>query len=96
MKKLAGRSVRGSVSTVDLVAKLAKPRAVWVMVPTGVTGKTIEELAACMDAGDIIIDGGNSYYPMIVCAQRRSSATAYITSIAAPAAGCSGWIAATV
>src|SRR5450830_1761614 len=62
VKKIAGRGVRGSISIDELVAKLAKPRAVWVMVPAGVTGKTVEELAACMDAGDIIIDGGNSYY----------------------------------
>ena len=62
VKKIAGRGVRGAVSIDELVAKLAKPRAVWVMVPAGVTGKTVEELASRMDAGDIIIDGGNSYY----------------------------------
>ncbi len=60
--KMAGRGVRGAVSVEELVAKLAKPRAVWVMVPAGVTGKTIDELASHMDAGDVIIDGGNSYY----------------------------------
>jgi 6-phosphogluconate dehydrogenase len=62
VKKIAGRGVRGSASIDELVAKLAKPRAVWVMVPAGVAGKTVEELASRMDAGDIIIDGGNSYY----------------------------------
>ena len=62
VKKIAGRGVRGSVSIDELVAKLAKPRAIWVMVPAGVAGKTVEELASRMDAGDIIIDGGNSYY----------------------------------
>ena len=62
VKKTAGRGIRGSASIGELVAKLAKPRAVWVMVPAGVTGKTIDELAACMEAGDIVIDGGNSYY----------------------------------
>ena len=62
VKKLAGRGVRGCASIDELVAKLAKPRAVWVMVPAGVTGKTVDELAARMDAGDMIIDGGNSYY----------------------------------
>jgi 6-phosphogluconate dehydrogenase len=62
VQRIAGRGVRGSVSIDELVAKLAKPRAVWVMVPAGVTGKTVEELASRMDAGDIIIDGGNSYY----------------------------------
>src|SRR5471030_2505622 len=62
VRKIAGRGVRGSVSLDDLVAKLARPRAVWVMVPAGVAGKTVEELASRMGAGDIIIDGGNSYY----------------------------------
>jgi len=60
--KIAGRGVRGSASIDELVSKLDRPRAVWVMVPAAVTGRTIEELAARMDAGDIIIDGGNSHY----------------------------------
>jgi 6-phosphogluconate dehydrogenase len=62
VKKIAGRGVRGAASIDELVAKLATPRAVWVMVPAGVAGRTVEELASRMDAGDIIIDGGNSYY----------------------------------
>jgi 6-phosphogluconate dehydrogenase len=62
VKKIAGRGVRGCASIDELIAKLAAPRAVWVMVPAGVTGKTVEALASGMDAGDIIIDGGNSYY----------------------------------
>jgi 6-phosphogluconate dehydrogenase len=50
-------------SVADLIEQLAPPRAVWVMVPAGdVTGKTIEDLATHMGAGDTIIDGGNSYY----------------------------------
>ena len=62
VKGLAGRDIRGAASIDELVAKLSKPRAVWVMVPAGVTGKTVDALAARMQAGDIIIDGGNSYY----------------------------------
>jgi 6-phosphogluconate dehydrogenase len=62
VKKLTGRGIRGAASIEDLVRKLPQPRAVWVMVPASVAGKTIEELALCMDAGDIVIDGGNSYY----------------------------------
>ncbi|MHB8744091.1 MAG: phosphogluconate dehydrogenase (NAD(+)-dependent, decarboxylating) [Sulfuricaulis sp.] len=60
--KIVGHAIEGAASVDDLVAKLARPRAVWVMVPAGVTGETVEALAACMEAGDIIIDGGNSYY----------------------------------
>jgi 6-phosphogluconate dehydrogenase len=46
-----------------LVERLAKPRAVWVMVPAGeITEQTVARLGALMDGGDIIIDGGNSFY----------------------------------
>jgi 6-phosphogluconate dehydrogenase len=56
-----GATEASSVS--DLVRKLSRPRAVWVMVPAGdVAGKAIEDLASHMETGDIIIDGGNSYY----------------------------------
>ena len=62
VKKVVGRGVEGAASLDDFIAKLPKPRAAWVMVPAGVAGETIEELASRMEAGDIIIDGGNSYY----------------------------------
>jgi 6-phosphogluconate dehydrogenase len=53
----------GSSSMADFVSKLSVPRAAWVMVPAGdITGKTIEALGALMEPGDMIIDGGNSYY----------------------------------
>ena len=60
--KLAGKHVQPSSSIADFVSKLDKPRAVWVMVPAAVTGGTVQELATHLEAGDIIIDGGNSYY----------------------------------
>jgi 6-phosphogluconate dehydrogenase len=52
----------GSTSLADLVHRLDPPRAVWCMVPAGVTGRVIEELATLLEPGDIVIDGGNSNY----------------------------------
>jgi len=52
----------GSTSLADFVKKLAKPRAVWLMVPAAVTDKTIVDLLSYLEAEDIVIDGGNSYY----------------------------------
>src|SRR6516165_1824828 len=54
----------GAARTIeDLVEKMRKPRAVWVMVPAGdPTEKTIEELSNFMSADDVIIDGGNSHF----------------------------------
>ncbi len=62
VNKTTNQSIQGVASIGELIEKLSKPRAVWIMVPAGVTEETIDELALHMDPGDIIIDGGNSYY----------------------------------
>ncbi|MHB1988534.1 MAG: phosphogluconate dehydrogenase (NAD(+)-dependent, decarboxylating) [Acidimicrobiales bacterium] len=63
VEDLVREGATGAGSVADFVAKLTAPRAAWVMVPAGdITGKTINELASHMEAGDTIIDGGNSYY----------------------------------
>ena len=63
VKQLAGEGASGSASLEDLIAKLTPPRAVWIMVPAGgPTEATVQKLAPHLQAGDAIIDGGNSYF----------------------------------
>ena len=63
VKALADDGATGADSLEDFVAKLDKPRAAWVMVPAGeITESTVNDLAAVLESGDAIIDGGNSYY----------------------------------
>jgi 6-phosphogluconate dehydrogenase len=63
VRGLAGEGASASDNLEDLVTQLEKPRAVWVMLPAGeVTERTLMALAELMAPGDIVIDGGNSYY----------------------------------
>jgi 6-phosphogluconate dehydrogenase len=60
---LAKEGATVSAGLADLVSKLDKPRAVWVMLPAGeITERTVDELAGLLEPGDIVIDGGNSFY----------------------------------
>ena len=60
--ELAKEQAIGADSLADLVAQLAQPRAIWLMVPAAIVDQSIADLLPLLDAGDILIDGGNSYY----------------------------------
>jgi 6-phosphogluconate dehydrogenase len=63
VSELAGEGAEGAASLQELASKLSAPRAVWVMVPSGeITEQTVEGVAAALERGDAIVDGGNSYY----------------------------------
>ena len=62
VKQLAQEKATGASSLADFVKQLAKPRAIWLMVPAGAVDQSIADLLPLLDKGDILIDGGNSYY----------------------------------
>ena len=59
---LAGEGATGASSLDDFVGKLNRPRAVWLMIPAALVDATLNDLAGKLETGDVIIDGGNSYY----------------------------------
>lgn len=62
VEKLADLGAGGADSLGYLVSRLSKPRAVWLMVPAAVVDQELAALVPLLEAGDIVIDGGNSYY----------------------------------
>src|SRR5262249_49819462 len=62
VQDLAEEKATGSKDMRDFVSKLQTPRAIWLMVPAGVVDETIAKIVPLLEAGDILIDGGNSYY----------------------------------
>ena len=62
VKALASEGATPASSYADLVAKLDKPRGLWIMVPAAVVDQTLEAIVPLLEPGDIVIDGGNSFY----------------------------------
>ncbi|MBV9299385.1 MAG: decarboxylating 6-phosphogluconate dehydrogenase [Verrucomicrobia bacterium] len=62
VEELVKEKAVGASSLADLVKGLSKPRALWLMVPAAIVDKTIADLLPLLEPGDILIDGGNSYY----------------------------------
>jgi len=87
MAALAREGAKGGLSIGDFVHALARPGAIWLMVPAAVVDHTIAELAPHLERGDILIDGGNSYTSTTSGAPRSSRRAACTTSTSAPAAG---------
>jgi 6-phosphogluconate dehydrogenase len=62
IERLVDQGSIRAASFEDLVARLAKPRTIWLMLPAAVVDQTLATLVPLLDAGDIVVDGGNSYY----------------------------------
>ena len=62
VQDLVAKGAKGSTSIEDFIHKLTKPRLVWLMVPAGVVDPVLKTLVPLLESGDIVVDGGNSYY----------------------------------
>jgi len=62
VEQLAGEGAVGATSLADFVQKLEKPRTVWLMLPAAIVDSTLDDLVDVLEPGDVVIDGGNSYY----------------------------------
>jgi 6-phosphogluconate dehydrogenase len=80
VKALAAEGADGASSLAEFVSKLRKPRNIWIMVPAGIVELTLKELVPLLDADDVVIDGGNSYYrdDMTRAASLKSSGIHYL------------------
>src|SRR5690349_3833608 len=92
--QLGKEGATGSGSLDEFVKKLKPPRAVWLMVPAGVVDQTLAQLTSRLEKGDIVIDGGNSYYIDDIRRAKELQPRAFIMPMWARRAACGGWSAA--
>jgi 6-phosphogluconate dehydrogenase len=80
VKQLASEGAEGATGLADFVAKLEQPRAIWIMVPAAVVQSTLDGLMPLLAEGDIVIDGGNSYYrdDIVRAKQLKSAGVHYV------------------
>jgi len=95
VEELVAEKAAGAADLRDMVKKLKAPRAVWLMVPAAVVDKSISSLVPLLEAGDTIIDGGNSYYIDDIRRAKELSSKGFTTSTSAQAAACGDWSEAT-
>jgi 6-phosphogluconate dehydrogenase len=74
VKELEGEGATGAGSLEEFVAQLEKPRAAWLMLPAAIVDRTLDQLVPLLDPGDILIDGGNSYYRDDITRAKRLAA----------------------
>ena len=91
VQELVEEKAVGSSSLADFVQKLAKPRAVWLMVPAAVVDQTIADLLSHLERDDILIDGGNSYHMTTSGARKNWLRKESTMSTSAQAAGFGAW-----
>jgi 6-phosphogluconate dehydrogenase len=92
--ELEREGATGTTTLDDFVQALDKPRAAWVMIPAAITGEVVDRLAELVEPGDVIIDGGNSYYRDDIARAASCGRPGSTTSTAARAAACSASSAA--
>jgi len=96
VKQLADEGAMGAFSLEEFVSKLQTPKVVWLMVPAAVVDALLNDLKPLLQADDIVIDGGNSYYiDDIRRAEELAALGIQYVDVSARAVACGGWSAAT-